>query len=215
MKCSDCSENIQPVVCIDIDGTLAQYHNTFARFLEEYLPCEDLPRDWDGHGEFSDHLEVDKHQYRQAKLAFRAGGFKRWMPPFSGATKFMHGLQSMGLEIWVTTTRPWQRMDSVDPDTKEWLRRNGIPYRRLLFDDEKYTRICELIDPKRVVMVLDDEIDHAEKCQDLGLPFVLFGTEWNNDVHEDFTGFPRVDGYEEATKLAEERIGIGHALQLF
>lgn len=211
MKCSDCSAKIRPVVCVDIDGTLAQYHEALANFIDQWLPGDRAPHSWDGLGEFNDHLGIDKETYRQAKLAFRAGGFKRWMEPFKGAVGFMQMLSREDLEIWVTTTRPWQRMDNVDPDTKEWLRRYDIPYKHLLFDEDKYGCITELIDPDRILMVLDDEAEQYERCQELGLPFVLKRTSWNHGVN---VGCNWVANFDEAFKLIQERRGIKSALHI-
>lgn len=211
MRCSDCSAQVKPVVCIDIDGTLAQYHRSLVEFFERWLDIEDLPRAWDGLGEFSDHLGLPKETYRQGKLAFRAGGFKRWMPPFPGADSFMNKLSQLHVEVWVTTTRPWMRMDNVDPDTREWLRRYGIQYKHLLFDEDKYGVICELVDPERIVMVLDDEWEQADRCADLELPFVTRATAWNTAAHSPF--FPAVQQYDQALDLIIERIGVRDALQ--
>lgn len=212
MKCTECSSQVKPVVCIDIDGTLAKYHETLVEFIEQWLGEPDfLPRAWDGHGEFSDHLGIPKETYRQAKLAFRAGGFKRWMEPFQGATHFMRALSTMNLEVWVTTTRPWQRMDNVDPDTKEWLRRYQIPYKHLLFDEDKYGCITELVDPDRIVMVLDDEVEQADRCRELNLPFVLKRSAWNHRV---VTDFPWVANFDGALAVLHERLGFKDALHI-
>lgn len=210
MKCSDCSAKVLPVVCIDIDGTLATYHETLAVFIEWYLPTSRLPRSWDGHGEFNEHLGIDKEEYRQAKLAFRAGGYKRAMAPFTGAVQFMHHLRALDIEVWVTTTRPWQRMDNVDPDTKEWLRRYNIPYKHLLFDEDKYGLMTELVDPDRIVMVLDDEHDQRDRCRELELPFVLKRTAWNYSIRSDVT----VSQFDQALDILRERIGVRDALQI-
>lgn len=211
MKCSECSAKVRPVVCIDIDGTLAQYHQALCQFIEWWLPAPRLPRSWGGEGEFSDHIGIEKDVYRQAKLAFRAGGFKRNMTPFKGAVEFMQELERLDVEVWMTTTRPWQRMDNVDPDTKEWLRRYGIPYKHLLFDEDKYGLMTELVDPDRIVMVLDDEYEQRDRCEELNLPFVLRGTAWNQNIGAEF----KISQYDQAIDLVRERIGVRDALRLF
>lgn len=214
MKCSSCGAPVRPIVAIDIDGTLAQYHYCFMQFLERWLPTEFIGGriwHWDGIGEFSDHLGIDKHVYRQAKLAYRTGGFKRWMAAYPGATEFMQSVATLGAEVWITTTRPWMRTDNVDPDTREWLRRNRIPHDHLLFDEDKYGSLCQLVDRNRIVMVLDDEVEQAERCYDLQLPFVLRRTQFNTAVQGPFLYV--ANQYDTALDMIAERIGAYYALQ--
>lgn len=59
-------------------------------------------------------------------------------------------------EVFITTTRPYLRLDQTDPDTRFWLDRHHIKFHGLLYDDEKYERLSEIVDPSRVVAVLDD-----------------------------------------------------------
>lgn len=155
MKCSTCSAPVTPVTAVDIDGVLGQYHEHLVCFFENYFGRE-FPRGWNGQGNWEDFLGIPHSGYSQAKLAFRQGGLKRWMPTFDGAAQFTHDLHDLGAEVWITTTRPYLRLDSVDPDSREWLDRNSIYYDHLLYDDEKYSRLGQLVNSERVVAVLDD-----------------------------------------------------------
>ena len=161
MKCSDCSKVVRPIVAIDIDGTIGDYHDHFYHFAELYLGgiTNVAAHRYDGaasHREFWEGLGVDARTFRDMKLAYRQGGMKRSMPKMPGASGLMSALRLTGAEIWLTTTRPYMRLDGVDPDTREWLRRNGIEYDGLLYDKDKYTLLAERVDPDRVVAVLDD-----------------------------------------------------------
>jgi hypothetical protein len=209
MRCDRCSAGLLPVVAIDIDGTLAQWHAHFMEFLEQWLPTKFYDYSWDGLGEFSDKLGTDKHTYRQAKLAFRSGGFKRWMEPVWGSRTFMQQLSTLPVEVWVTTTRPWMRHDNVDPDTVEWLKRNEMPYKRLMYDDDKYLTLTELVDPQRVVLVLDDEAEQFDRCSDLGLPFVLKKHAFNTGI----TAPVETADYRDVIAMVKERIGFNEALR--
>ncbi len=154
MRCTSCSNPVRPVVAIDIDGTLGDYHGHFIRFAESYFGRE-LPHNYDGSCEFHEALGLDLKTYRDAKLAYRQGGGKRSMPRHDGATVMMEQLQQVA-EVFITTTRPYLRLDQTDPDTRFWLERHGIKFHGLLYDDEKYERLSEIVDPSRVVAVLDD-----------------------------------------------------------
>jgi hypothetical protein len=154
--CSECSAPVPPIVAVDIDGTLSEYHDAISRFSCNYWNVPLRKEPWNGVGNFEDWLGLTRLQYQEAKLAYRQGGYKRtaaWQP---GAMEFMWWLAQQPVEIWITTTRPWNRLDSVDPDTRFWLDRHQVRYDHLLYDDHKYAKLAELVDPTRVICVIDD-----------------------------------------------------------
>jgi len=181
MKCSNCSEiNIRPIICIDIDGTIAEYHDHLLTFCLSYynLGAQKISY-WDGDGNFEDYIGITQEQYREAKLAFRQGGMKRTMPIIPGAARLARGARDAGAEIWMTTTRPWQRLDNVDPDTREWLSRHGIPYDHLLYDEFKYERITELVDAGRIAAIIDDLPEQCHSARQSGLPVTMVARNHN------------------------------------
>lgn len=196
MLCSSCSRNVRPVVAIDIDGTLGDYHKHFHEFAQMYVghPLRSIA-EYGGLGSLSDHLGMGKSQYREVKLAYRQGGLKRNMPIFEHASVMMNGLANRA-EVWITTTRPHARLDNIDPDTQEWLRRHKIPYHGLLYDADKYKLLSERVDPSRVVAVLDDLPEQWEAAYRLfgeGVPVLR-----RNDYNTLLTPRPR-----EASSCAE------------
>ena len=174
MLCSNCGREVRPVVALDIDGTLGDYHGHFLRFSEQWLgqpwsgPAYrgDQPfREW-----YAVAFDTDITTFRRVKLAYRQGGMKRTMPLRSGVRELVAELGRAGVEVWFTTTRPWERYDAVDPDTREWLRRNRLGgVRHLLFSDAKMLELSEQVDKARVVAVVDDEVEQLEMADDLGL----------------------------------------------
>lgn len=195
MRCSNCTEIIKPIVAIDIDGTLGNYHRHLLNFAEDWLGVEretwveDPYRGGDGDigdnfGDwFCNTYDESRETYRNIKLAFRQGGMKRTMPAFANASNLTTILSPM-CEVWLTTTRPYMRLDSVDPDTREWLSRNQINYDHLMYDDNKYERLSQLVSPFRVIAVLDDlpeMYDVAAKVFSENIP-ILRRSEWNTDV---------------------------------
>jgi hypothetical protein len=173
MLCTSCSKPVSPVVAVDIDGTLADYHVALAKFAAEYLDSPtfldgfpyqgDIPyADW-----FTGTFECDRTTFRQIKLAFRQGGMKRLQKPIIGGQTFVDTLRAEGAEVWLTTTRPHDRFDRVDPDTREWCRRNGIKFDGLLYDGDKMERLADIVDPERVVAVVDDQVNVLNEARDL------------------------------------------------
>lgn len=169
--CSRCSASVTPVVAVDIDGTLGDYHGHFQEFAMGYLgfnrhttivpylgECE--YKEW-----FCSRFSVDLTTFREIKLAYRQGGMKRTMPVFPLASWFVSLLSASGIEVWLTTTRPYLRLDGVDRDTREWLARNRIDYDHLLYDEEKYSVLARNIDAARVVAVVDDDPEQLRKAE--------------------------------------------------
>jgi hypothetical protein len=174
MRCSNCSEIVRPVAVIDIDGTLGQYHHHFMRFAADWLGNQNLgeARLYDGTEPFSEWccraFGIDKTRYREIKLAYRQGGMKRTMPVYPYAKALCDAVYEVGAELWLNTSRPHDRYDRVDPDTREWLRRHEIPFNGLLFaEDDKMGALRERIDPQRVCFVFDDLPEVLQRAQDL------------------------------------------------
>jgi phosphoglycolate phosphatase-like HAD superfamily hydrolase len=180
MKCTNCNNSVKPVVAIDIDGTLGDHHNHFMAFATRYVghslgPHRDkfmsffeqlYPYDQ----EFSEWLGLPKDLYRDIKLAYRQGGMKRLMPVFTGAYELTHNLRNMGAEVWLCTTRPYLRLDNIDPDTREWCRRHRIAYDGLVYGEDKYERLAQIVGTDRVVCVLDDLPEMIDAANELALP---------------------------------------------
>jgi 5'(3')-deoxyribonucleotidase len=204
MRCSRCSAVIRPVVAVDIDGTLGDYHHHFLEFSEVYLD-RDLRRHWDGTGDWETYLGLDRRTYQELKLAYRQGGMKRSMPAFPMAAILMGEVQDAGAEVWITTTRPYNRLDNVDPDTKEWLRRNKIPFDYMLYDEHKYERLAQQVDHGRVIAVLDDLPDQCEAAARLfGHEVVIMRYAMHNRYRQH--AFHGAEDLKQACRMIKSRI---------
>ena len=170
MLCSKCSEPVRPVVALDVDETLAQYLRHFLDFAGPYFNTDYRHDVWYGHEPLNEWMHITKEAYRTCKLAYRQGGMKRTMPVYPGAQMLFAKLVAVHAEIWITTTRPYMRLDNVDPDTREWLHRYGLePYAGLLYDEDKYAALLERVDKNRVVGVVDDDPAQCARAMELGL----------------------------------------------
>jgi hypothetical protein len=174
MLCSNCRREIKPVVAVDIDGVLGNYHGHFLDFARAYLGLNPLVSNhaYDGAEGFKEWFltwyDCDETTWQQIKLAYRQGGMKRSMPVYPGAIGMAHAIRESGAELWLTTTRPYLRLDNIDPDTRFWLERHSItPYDGLLYDELKYKRLWEIVDPTRVVAVVDDLPEMLEAAGEL------------------------------------------------
>lgn len=161
MRCTNCQTKLKPVVAVDIDGTMGDYHTHFLNFACMYLGVEnDHVPPYNGDMGFKvwfcKVFATDETTWNQIKLAYRQGAQKRSMPMYRNAADLVAAARREGAEVWLTTTRPHLRLDGVDPDTRFWLALNGIEYDGLLYDEDKYRVLAERVDPGRVVAVLDD-----------------------------------------------------------
>jgi len=156
----------KPVVALDIDGTLGNYHQHFLWFAEQWLGQE-MPSSTDINPglRLSTFMGVPHHVYRECKLAYRQGGLKRFMPVYDYAAELTHNIRQEGVEIWICTTRPYLRLDNIDPDTREWLRRNSIEYDAVIFEGvdfgegdfvTKYRDLVRQVGVDRIVAAADD-----------------------------------------------------------
>lgn len=164
----------KPVVALDIDGTSGDYHGHFLRFAEGYYgrPMPDPKDNTDGVPLYK-WMKTSKAKYRQCKLAFRQGGMKRNMPCYWGMAELTRTLRKAGVEVWICTTRPYLRLDNVDPDTREWLRRNKIQYDAVLYGENKYRLLAKHVGADNVIAVVDDLPEMTRQALTAGIGNVL------------------------------------------
>lgn len=218
MLCSKCSEKVRPIVAVDIDGTLGDYHGHFLSFACDWLGrnADVLEKEsYNGKAPFSQYcmltFKINLDTYRQIKLAYRQGGMKRSMPIHNGAADLCHQVRELEAELWVTTTRPYLSLDNIVPDTVEWLSRHHIQYDHMLFDEDKYTVLSNRIDNERVVAILDDLPEYYDAAADLfgvNIP-ILVSSEYNRAVNRPFTLPLIICGSEIKSRLQEWRSNCG------
>jgi hypothetical protein len=176
-----------PVVALDIDGTSGDYHGHFTRFAEAYVgrPMPD-PSQYTGGVPFHKHLGVSRSTYNTMKLAYRQGGMKRSMPVYEGIGEFTKYVRSKGVQIWICTTRPYLRLDNIDPDTRHWLtKRAHIQYDAILYGSHKYRDLVKAVGRDRVLLVYDDLPEMVEQAAALGLVAALrhqpYNASWDSN----------------------------------
>jgi hypothetical protein len=169
VRCTGCGTIVKPIVAVDIDGTLGNYHAHFEEFAEDYFD-KTVSSLYTGGEPMSAwairELGITRAAFRDCKLAYRQGGLKRTMPLFDNAADLCERIRAAGAELWLTTTRPYLRLDNVDPDTREWLRRKGIQYDYLMYDENKYQVLHDRLEsPERVIAIVDDLATNISEAQ--------------------------------------------------
>jgi hypothetical protein len=200
MRCTNCRREVKPVVAIDIDGTLGDFHGHFINFINNYLGHTgsgqffhgQLPmREW-----FKDRYCESDRTWADIKLAYRQGGQKRTMPCLPWSSKLVHDVLELGVELWITTTRPYLRLDSIDPDTRHWLMRNNIVYEHLLYDEHKYRELKGIVGAGRVVAVFDDLDEDLQEARNMfgQHACILAASSYNSAYHGDWFGQLAIEG---------------------
>jgi hypothetical protein len=170
-----------PVVALDIDGTAGDYHAHFTAFAEAWTGRKmPDPAEYTGGVPFHKHLGVSRETYRTMKLAYRQGGLKRSMPVYEGIGEFSRYVRSQNVRLWICTTRPYLRLDNIDPDTRHWLRkRAGIQYDGILYGEHKYRDLAHAVGVDNVLVVYDDLPAMIQQALDLGIPACLRAQPYN------------------------------------
>lgn len=198
-----------PIVSLDIDGTLGDYHGHFLRFAEGWFG-EEMPSTYDINPGIPlwEFMNVKHHKYAECKLAYRQGGMKRNMPVYHGAADLCRSIRQAGAQVWICTTRPYMRLDNIDPDTKEWLRRNHIEYDAVLFDTlegkgSKYDELARQAG-NRVAAILEDlpELCFRAAAHPELPPAILRDQPYNQHVND----FRRVDDLYQAWSIIRHDI---------
>lgn len=173
-----------PVVALDIDGTCGDYHGHFIRFAEAWLG-RPLPSatQYTGGVPFYKYLGVSRETYNTMKLAYRQGGMKRSMPVYDGIGDFTRYIRSRGVQVWICTTRPYLRLDNIDPDTRHWIsKRAKMQVDGILYGPHKYRDLVRAVGAERVVVVYDDLPRLIEQALGLGLEAAIrtqpYNTYW-------------------------------------
>lgn len=177
---------MKPVIALDIDGTLGDHYLHTVRFAEMWTGHDikyDVDAGWNGAGKFQFHraMGVSKNTYRRIKLAYRQGGMKRSMPCYDGAAELTRTLRRgvKGAEIWITTSRPYLKLDVIDPDTRHWLLRNHIQYDNMIYGDRKYYDLVHQVEKHRILAVVDDLPEMCLQAMRLGLPTIMINRPHN------------------------------------
>lgn len=173
-----------PLVALDLDGTLGDYHRHFERFAQMWTG-RDIVWDPEVVGPFYRQLGMSRAVYRQCKLAYRMGGMKRSIPMFEGAAEMVKAIRGAGVGVAACTTRPYLAMSTIDLDTQHWLKRNGIKVDHILYGEHKYRDLVKSVGRDRVVCALDDDLSQLSVAQRLGVTPILRRNEANKGYEQE------------------------------
>ena len=161
-----------PVVALDLDGTMGDYHRHFEAFARMWSGRDIV---WNPaiNGSFAAQLGMSKATYRQCKLAYRMGGMKRSMPVFENASELTRAIRRMGVRTIACTTRPYLHMSTIDLDTQHWMRRHGLQIDYILYGEHKYRDLVKSVGLDRIICAMDDDLSQIRIANRLGVPTIM------------------------------------------
>lgn len=200
-----------PVVALDLDGTLGDYHRHFERFAQMWTG-RDIKWEPTVPGPFASQLGMSKSTYRQCKLAYRMGGMKRSMPVFEGASELTRAVRRLGIRVVACTTRPYLQMSTIDLDTQHWIRRNGLQIDHILYGEHKYRDLKKSVGVENIVCAMDDDGSQIDIAEGLGITTILRRNEANQH-YKSTNQLTSVSNLDEAKSAIINIIGIHRNLR--
>ena len=112
--------------------------------------------------------ELGLVRYEALKEAYRLSGVKARIPCSPGARELLEYMRSRGWKIIIVSARPYERYLRILPDTLRWLKRHGLPFDLLYFDQEKDLRLASRF--PRIGVFIDDDWNQCLSVARLGVP---------------------------------------------
>lgn len=180
---------------IDIDDTVTYTFEHLQPYVAEYfgitleeakernISYSTLPIEWQ-----KQETEFGRKVYDKVILYGKAK---------EGAAEFVAKLKEDGHEIVFITARTNRVYADAKGISEEQLRRNNIPFDKVICTEEKAQRCVE----EKMDLLIDDTISHCEAAAKLGLRAIVFNGKANRDK---VTKLPRVNTWEELYELLKD-----------
>lgn len=161
---------------IDLDGVLFDWPAFFLEFIEKVT-----------YQKFETIKEVKKvlgqKQYDTLKHMYRQSGQKAKMRPKEYAIELTKTLKSLGYQIVILTSRPYEKYNRIYADTLEALKVNKFDYNVIFWDKNKCNKIIKEI--PQIRFLIEDEIGQALSVAQSGYKVFLLKSEFSNHVEHE------------------------------
>lgn len=157
-----------PIALLDLDGVLNEYPGPFIRFVNEHNSGIDL----------STMAKIEEAPYLKARMKhlYRQSGIKRTLPRIDTSVIAAQMLKARGYAIVIMSQRPAEGYHRIYGDTLYWLRRNEVPYDRLIFVPDKQHKLVLAPYLPRIKLAVDDDPKVVLSLLDLGITNVYWLT---------------------------------------
>ena len=170
----------ESLVCVDIDGVLCNFIQTWSDFLVMNGALMD-PIVSHIYSDLSEYLpQPIKKEYSNLKAEYRESGIKRNAAVFPGAKEFLHRLRQK-YKVVLVTARPAHKHRRIFADTVEWLESNGLEYDALIFEENK--REWVLSHSENISFCVEDDVRQTEDLTNVGIKTYLVDHLYNRNIH--------------------------------
>jgi len=187
------------VVCIDIDGVVANYEDGYITFLEEDCGLKVVSAGARYQYSFSKRYGITHQKEEELYDQFvKSGGFAT-LELYPGAKDTIDWIESASRLIPVfVTARPNWLYSRISDDTLAWQRANGFGRILTIYDKDKADVIKNKIAPARVVAFIEDRDKHAVEVAHMGVKLFLIDRSYNRNFNEaEYATIQRVEGWRE------------------
>ncbi len=98
------------------------------------------------------------------------------------AIDVINRLESKGHEIYFITSRGEQRFKGTEAVTLEFLEKNNIKYKKIIFNSYDKQIDCK---NNNIEVMIDDSVKNCELVRNIGIPAILYTSEVNKNIDTD------------------------------
>ena len=176
------------IIGIDIDDTITDTYEVMMNYAQEYtievLKREPLINETNS---CTNHLYVQYlHNWKNGEdLEFLKEYYERIITevrPKTLALKYLNKLHEQGHKIILITARWETDYTDIVGLTKEWLKRNNVPYDKLIVNAENKAIAAK---QENIDVFIDDSFKNCQMVSDLGIKSYLMDTRTNRELLDD------------------------------
>lgn len=170
------------LIGIDIDGVLADYVETFYKYVKRNLKVKidynyNEIKSLDLYKEFAKIFNVDEEKIKELKHKYRMSDEKKYMDFFEDSDRFIDALKGMGYRIILLSSRPINDYPNMFYNTIYSLNRNKINFDGIYFSEEKEKEILKRF--SNIEFFVEDNYENALKISKLGKKVFLLKRSYN------------------------------------
>ncbi len=143
------------ILCIDIDGVIADYPRSFINFIESKINKKVIINftEYKLYDIIQKATGLSKKKIEKLKHEYRITGYKRSISLIKDAKKYIN-LLAKEYTIVLLSARPYEKYPRIFSDTIFWLKKNRIKYNAILWDVKKEERMLKEL-PHTLYMIED------------------------------------------------------------
>ncbi|NCC70307.1 hypothetical protein EOM09_01880 [bacterium] len=143
------------ILCIDIDGIIADYPRSFINFIESKINKKVIINftEYKLYDIIQKATGLSKKKIEKLKHEYRVTGYKRNISLIKDAKKYIN-LLAKEYTIVLLSARPYEKYPRIFSDTIFWLKKNRIKYNAILWDVKKEERMLKEL-PHTLYMIED------------------------------------------------------------